>query len=51
MDRLHLAHLNEAEGLRIPDPEQQYYVLDPEDARMRQRDPLLRIATGRTAPC
>jgi hypothetical protein len=44
VDRLHLAHLNEAEGLRIPDAEQQLYVLDPEDARMRQRDPLAKDA-------
>ncbi len=28
VNRLHLAHLNEAEGLRIPDAEQQFYVLD-----------------------
>jgi hypothetical protein len=40
VDRLHLAHLNEAEGLSVPDAEQQFYVLAPEDARMRQRDPL-----------
>jgi energy-coupling factor transporter ATP-binding protein EcfA2 len=38
--RLHLAHINDAEGLRIPDAEQQFYVLDPNDARMRNRDPL-----------
>jgi hypothetical protein len=44
VDRLHLAHLNEAEGLRIPDAEQQFYVLDPDDARMRQRDPLAKDA-------
>jgi len=40
IDRLHLAHLHEAEGLRIPDPEQQHYVLDPADARLRKRDQL-----------
>lgn len=40
IDRLHLAHLNEAEGLVIPDAEQQYYVLSPREARMRYRDPL-----------
>jgi energy-coupling factor transporter ATP-binding protein EcfA2 len=40
IQRLHLAHINEAEGLRIPDAEQQFYVLDPADARMRARDPL-----------
>ena len=38
--RLHLAHLNEAEGLLIPDAEQHYYVFNPRDASMRQRDPL-----------
>jgi len=40
VDRLHLAHINEAEGLRVPDAEQQYFVLDPADARMRKRDEL-----------
>lgn len=40
ISRLHLGHLNEAEGLTIPDPEQQFYVLEPGDARMRLRDPL-----------
>lgn len=40
IDRLHLAHLNEAEGFVIPDAEQQYYVLAPREARMRFRDPL-----------
>ena len=40
LKRLHLAHINDAEGLRIPDAEQQFYVLDPNDARMRKRDPL-----------
>ena len=40
INRLHLAHLNEAEGLAISDAEQQFYVLDPRDARMRLRDPL-----------
>jgi predicted type IV restriction endonuclease len=40
INRLHLAHLNEAEGLVISDAEQQFYVLDPRDARMRLRDPL-----------
>ena len=38
--RLHLAHLNEAEGLLIPDAEQHYYVFNPRNASMRQRDPL-----------
>ena len=38
--RRHLAHLSEAEGITITDPEQQYYVLDPNSARMRQREPL-----------
>jgi energy-coupling factor transporter ATP-binding protein EcfA2 len=38
--RLHLAHLNDAEGLRIPEAEQQFFALDPVDARMRQRDSL-----------
>lgn len=38
--RLHLAHLNEAEGLLIVDAEQQFHGLNPRDARMRKRDPL-----------
>jgi predicted type IV restriction endonuclease len=40
IDRHHLAHLNEAEGLVITDAEQQFYVLNPSDARMRLRDSL-----------
>jgi hypothetical protein len=40
INRHHLAHLNTAEGLVITDAEQQFYVLDPKDARMRLRDPL-----------
>ncbi|MDP2367236.1 ATP-binding protein [Rhodoferax sp.] len=40
INRHHLAHLNEAEGLVLPDDEQQFHVLNPNDARMRQRDPL-----------
>ena len=40
INRHHLAHLNEAEGLVITDAEQQFYVLDPKDASMRKRDPL-----------
>jgi hypothetical protein len=40
INRLHLAHLSEAEGLMINEAEQQLYVLDPRDARMRLRDPL-----------
>jgi len=40
INRHHLAHLNEAEGLVIPDAEQQIAVLDPTGARMRLRDPL-----------
>jgi AAA ATPase domain len=40
INRHHLAHLNEAEGLVITDAEQQFYVLDPKDASMRLRDSL-----------
>jgi hypothetical protein len=40
INRLHLAHLNAAEGLVVSDAEQQFYVIDPRDARMRLRDPL-----------
>ena len=40
IERRHFAHLNQAEGLIIADAEQQFYVLDPADARMRKRDPL-----------
>ena len=38
--KLNLAHLNEAEGLLVPDAEQHHYVLNPRDARMRKRDAL-----------
>lgn len=38
--RLHLAHLNQAEGLLMPDAEQHHYVLNPRDAGMRKRDSL-----------
>lgn len=38
--RLHIAQLNEAEGVMIPEAEQHYYVLNPRDANMRKRDPL-----------
>ena len=38
--RLHLAHINEAEGVLIPEAEQHHYVLNPRDASMRRRDPL-----------
>ncbi len=38
--RLHFAHLNQAEGLPMPDTEQHHYVLNPRDARMRKRDSL-----------
>jgi hypothetical protein len=40
INRHHLAHLNEAEGVAVADAEQQFYVLDPRDASMRLRDPL-----------
>ena len=40
VERRHLMHLNEAEGLSVAEAEQQFFVLDPSDARMRQRDPL-----------
>jgi hypothetical protein len=40
IERRHLAHLNEAEGLMVADAEQQFCVLDPAEARMRKRDPL-----------
>ena len=40
VQRLHLAHLADAEGLAVPDAEQQFYVLDPGEAGMRARDPL-----------
>jgi hypothetical protein len=40
IDRRQLAHLSEAEGLTVAEAEQQFYVLDPKEARMRQRDPL-----------
>jgi hypothetical protein len=40
VDRRHIAHLNDAEGLIVSDAEQQFHVMNPADARMRQRDPL-----------
>jgi hypothetical protein len=40
LDRRHLAHLNGAEGLAIGDAEEQFFVFDPREARMRTRDPL-----------
>lgn len=40
IERRHIAHLNEAEGLTVTDAEQQYFVLNPGDAQMRKRDPL-----------
>ena len=40
VSRHHLAHLNEAEGVTVPDIEQQYFVLRPNEDRMRKRDPL-----------
>ena len=40
VERRHIAHLNEAEGLTVTDAEQQYFVLNPADAQMRKRDPL-----------
>lgn len=40
IERRHIAHLNEAEGLTVTDAEQQYFVLHPSDAQMRKRDPL-----------
>ncbi|MER8389056.1 ATP-binding protein [Mesorhizobium sp. M1380] len=38
--RHHIAHLNEAEGIAIPEAETQFFVLDPSAARMRRRDAL-----------
>lgn len=40
LDRRHLAHLNDAEGRKVGDAEQQFSVLEPAEARMRQRNPL-----------
>ncbi|WP_316202313.1 MULTISPECIES: AAA family ATPase [unclassified Bradyrhizobium] len=40
MKRLHLAHLADADGLAVPEAEQQLFVLDPGEASMKQRDPL-----------
>lgn len=38
--RLHLAHLAAADGLAVPEAEQQIFVLDPGEASMKSRDPL-----------
>lgn len=40
LNRRHLSHLNDAEGIKVGDAEQQYFVWDPRSARMRPRDPL-----------
>ncbi len=40
VNRLHLAHLVDAEGIAVPSAEQHFYVLDPADASMRHRNAL-----------
>ncbi len=40
VSRLHLAHLTDAEGIAVPSAEMHFYVLDPSEASMRQRDAL-----------
>ncbi|MBR1033858.1 MULTISPECIES: AAA family ATPase [Bradyrhizobium] len=40
VQRLNLAHLADADGLAVPEAEQQLFVLDPGEASMKQRDPL-----------
>ena len=40
VQRLHLAHLNDAEGISVSSAEQQFLVLDPQGAQMKKRDPL-----------
>lgn len=45
LDRRHLSHLSDAEGMRVGDAEQQFFVFDPAEARMRHRDPLANDAS------
>lgn len=45
LDRRHLAHLKDAEGLTVGDAEQQFFAFDPAEARMRPRDPLANDAS------
>ncbi|NNM72433.1 ATP-binding protein [Enterovirga aerilata] len=45
LDRRHLAHLKDAEGLAVGDAEQQFFAFDPAEARMRPRDPLAHDAS------
>jgi len=40
INKFHIAHLNEAEGVFVAEAEQQYYAFNPKDARMKRRDPL-----------
>ena len=45
LDRRHLAHLKDAEGLTVGDAEQQFFAYDPAEARMKSRDPLAHDAS------
>lgn len=45
IERRHLIHLNTAEGMTIGDAEEQYYVYNPSEARMLQRDALAKDAS------
>ncbi|RKE86259.1 ATP-binding protein [Rhizobium sp. AG855] len=40
VDRRHLAHLDGAEGMKVGDAEQHYFVFPPGEAKMKRRDPL-----------
>ncbi|WP_081991290.1 ATP-binding protein [Inquilinus limosus] len=40
IDRRNIAHMNSAEGLIVEGSEQQFCVFNPEEARMKTRDPL-----------
>lgn len=45
LERRHIAHLKDAEGLTVGDAEQQFFAFDPEEARMKVRDPLAHDAS------
>ncbi|MGU3454352.1 MULTISPECIES: ATP-binding protein [unclassified Methylobacterium] len=45
VERRHLSHLDEAEGRKVGDAEQHFYVFPPSEARMRTRDPLAHDAS------
>ena len=45
LERRHLAHLTDVEGMTVSNSELHHFVFPPSDARMRQRDPLANDAS------